>query len=178
MKKFQNFPLQQQQQQLDGTTTKDDESAETERPIVTLFNERPFIFQIWHHHRSEPFDLWPPIQVPPVGLDFILTGAFIDRSGAEEKKIPERNGTFLCVVKKKERRKGRGAGGWMAGPRRRRPIRMDNQSAQRRRKGTTGCCCCCCSVRIQAKSLPTDRSLHLGQQTSWEKKESNKLRFF
>jgi hypothetical protein len=43
----QNFPLQQQQQQRpDGTTTKDDESAETERPIVTLFNSRPFIFQI------------------------------------------------------------------------------------------------------------------------------------
>ena len=108
MKKFQNFPLQQQQQQLDGTTTKDDESAETERPIVTLFNERPFIFQIWHHHRSEPFDLWPPIQVPPVGLDFILTGAFIDRSGAEEKKNSgaERN-VFVCREKKREKERKR-----------------------------------------------------------------------
>jgi hypothetical protein len=47
-----HFPLQQQQQP-DGTTTKDDESAETERPIVTLFNQRPFIFQIRHHHRSD-----------------------------------------------------------------------------------------------------------------------------
>ena len=112
-----------------------------------------------------------------MGLDFILTGAFIDRSGAEEKKIPERNGTFLCVVKKKREGKEEAqADEWpdQGGGDLFEWITNQRSAGEKGRPAAAAAARCAFKRRAFRPTGP----FILANKLHGKKKESNKLRFF